>query len=773
MEAKVNSQAILLDNHADQQALRTFPSPYTSRTAPRATESWDLSWLLGVVKRRKLVIAGVAVATTVLSAALILLKDSLTPPAYEGSFQLLVEPVTVEDQLARSFVLAQRQGTELPGFNVQESGLDYETQIRVLLSPTVLEPVIQDIQARYPDVTYENLTRNLLINRVIVEKEDTEENTRLLQVTYTDNDTEKVSFILDKLAEAYLKYSLEVRRTSISQAVKFIDDQLPRLQQEVNELQGNLQQFRQQYNLIDPELQSENLSEQANALEQERLTNQAQLAEARSRYLTLQQQLASANSVSVLGEAPYYDTLLSQYQDVEGQLAVESARLSEQNPSLQALRERSENISSLMRNEAQKVLSRAADEIAALEARNQAIISSKNQLNQELQRLPAVTRQFSDLQRELGVSSDILNEFLNRREALRIDAAQRETPWEMVTPPSLAKNDNGEPVNVQEINKKLYLALAMILGSFLGLGVGFLLEILQDTPHSASEIKRLTGILVLGDVPIRDRADSSAMLPFARGLLPGQKPKQLSPAYGGEIGNNSVGNQGYYLPNSGSGVDSLGFVGYKTSPFEESFRSLYTNIQSLNLDEPVQSVVVSSALPGEGKSTVSANLAQAASALGKRVLVIDADLRHPQLHNYLGIVNSRGLSDLLSDENLDLEDVIQQSPVDPNLSVLTAGQPSPDPTRILASERMTDVTKRLQETYDFIIYDMPPVLGLADAILVAPRVDGVLMVVRLGKTNRTSIMQALDSLKVSKASVLGTIANGSTESATSVYSYYS
>jgi polysaccharide biosynthesis transport protein len=760
MEPERNSKTLATEGYPAQLS-QGSSVVYAPHIADKESDAWDVSWLFSVVRRRRLVIAGVAVATTVISAALILLRDSITPPTYEGTFQLLVEPVTAEDQLARLFVQAQRP-TDLGGVNFQDAGLDYETQLRVLESPTVLEPVIQQIQVRYPDVTYESLLKNLEISRVSVERDGREEGTKLLEVVYSGDDTEKVQFILDKLSETYLKYSLEVRRTSISQAVGFIDEQLPRLQEQVSELQGDIQDFRQRYNLIDPDLQSASLSEQLNTLEQNRLTNWTDLAAARSRYATLQQQLANANAVTVLGEAPYYENLLTQFQEIEGQLAVESARLSDQNPALQALYERRQNVLELMQREAQRVLSKSSDDVSALEARDQAIVTAKNQLNQQLQLLPAVTRQYTDLQRELSVSSDILNEFLNRREALRIDAAQRETPWELVTPATLVRDVEGKPINVADIDKRLYLALAVILGTLLGLGVSFLLELMQDTLYSPSELKRLTRMPVLGVIPLRDAATNDRLLlPVQSGL------RQLSPVLTTESGGTS---KEYLSSNAVGGANSQPAL--RTTIFTEAFRTLYTNIQSLGGDTDIRSVSISSSVPGEGKSTVAVNLALAAAALGKKVLLIDGDLRNPQIHNYLSLNNDRGFHDLLSSSNLKPEECVQYGLGESNLHVITAGQPSLDPTRLLASQRMKDMFEHFHAAYDFVIVDTPPILGMADTILLSAHTSGALVVVKLGSTSRATISQSIDNLRVCKAPVLGTVANGVREDNVTPYGYY-
>jgi capsular exopolysaccharide synthesis family protein len=172
-----------------------------------------------------------------------------------------------------------------------------------------------------------------------------------------------------------------------------------------------------------------------------------------------------------------------------------------------------------------------------------------------------------------------------------------------------------------------------------------------------------------------------------------------------------------------------------------------------------------------GKSTTAIYLAQAAAALGQRVLLVDADLRLPQLHNRLELDNVYGLSTIISSD-LDFERVVQTSLLDSNLSILTSGQVPPDPTKLLSSRKMQNLMEQFKAVYDLIIYDMPPILGLADVKLLALRTDGVVMVVGLDKTKTSAITQALEALKPSSIQILGAVANGSKDSVPALYDSY-
>jgi capsular exopolysaccharide synthesis family protein len=207
------------------------------------------------------------------------------------------------------------------------------------------------------------------------------------------------------------------------------------------------------------------------------------------------------------------------------------------------------------------------------------------------------------------------------------------------------------------------------------------------------------------------------------------------------------------LPAAGQAKDE------RSAFFLESFRSLYTNIRLLSTRQPIHSLVIGSAVPGDGKSTLAIYLAQTAASMGQRVLLVDADLRRPQLHVRLGLPNDRGLSDVITTD-LSLNDAIVRSSVEDNLFVLTAGQPTSDSIKLLSSGKMQYLMEQFQAFFDLVIYDTPPLLGLADGNILAANTDGIILVVGLQKTDRSLLTKSLESLKISGASVLGVVANG-------------
>lgn len=732
-------------------------SPVDEIQLPEPEHDLDLRWLWRVVKRRVWVIFGVAIAVTSGVGWWTFHQE----PQYETQFNLLVEPVAEPNKLDQ---LNQVPGLADP--NVQNSNLDYDTQIEVLRSPQVLEPFIKQISAKYPDVTYDSLiTENKLVIRRLKE-------TKILQISYQDTDPKKVQFILFELAKIYLRYSFQERQGDLSQGIRFVESQLPPLRQRVDKLQEQLQRFRQQYNLLDPEQQATQLAEQVKTLSQQQLDTQVNLSSERTLYRTLQGQLGlppnQAIAASYLSEAPRYQQLLNQLQEVEIKLATESARFLDENPAIQTLQDQRQNLLPLLRNEAQQVLGRnlsnsvittdslsspsslrsdltqqfieAANQIQVLDVQQSALNLAATRLNQQVKQMPLIARKYTDLQRELNVATESLNRFLAARETLQIDAAQKTLPWKLLSKPT-------EPQEPILPKPELNLGLSALAGLLLGLGVALLVEQFDNVVRSPEELKDSTRLPLLGVIPFhKDLSQSLVGLTL--------------------ITNHNGHHSEHNASTNGHPVDW-----YVASPFLEAFRSLQTNIRLLSADTQTSSLIISSPRQADGKSTVAVHLGQAAAAMGQRVLLVDADLRRPQIHDYFGLPNIQGLSNVIA-HNLKPEEVTHQLPAWHNLHVLTAGPIPPDPTKLLSSRRMQHLMEQFKSLFDLVIYDMPPSLGFADSKLLAPYTSGVVLVVRLGKTDSSMLRQTLDELKTARIPILGLVANSLRSNHDNYYHYY-
>ncbi|HEY9600640.1 MAG TPA: polysaccharide biosynthesis tyrosine autokinase [Allocoleopsis sp.] len=682
----------------------------------------DLGQLLGAVRRRSLLVLGVA--AVVASAAV--LKARSDTPVYQASFDILTQPVTAESEVVSSVPQTLTSSQEK-----KASATVDDTTIKVLKSPDVLSPAIEKLKARHPDASYEAVS-SLGITT----------SGNILTVTYQNPNPALVKDVLDVVAQAYLKYSLDERRTDIRQGLKFVEEQLPQLRSRVESQQDRLQKIRQQNNLVDPEKTGAQLSNQISAFEQQRIDNQLQLQQAKSLYADLQQELAQPSVESAastpLSDNARYQKILDRLQDIDGQIAKESARFLDTSPNMESLRQQRQKLLPLLRREGQRVEDEMTSRIRTLEVRDRILTQTLANLNFQVKQLSLINRDYSDIQRELQIATENLNQFLAKREALRIDLAQREIPWRLLAP-------IGKPQPSAASAKKNAI-LGTVVGLLLGLGVALIVDKLSNLVYTTKEVKEITKLPLLGVIPLAKEPRKFAPTVNVAALV-----QQANLNFG--LGKSERTQQ------------------QNATFFFEVFRSLYTNIRLLGSDTQICSFVISSAAQEDGKSTIAANLAQAAAAMGQRVLLVDTNLRHPSVDRQVELMNIQGLTDVISTD-LDFNEVIQRSPLEDNLFVLTAGPIPPDPIRLLASQKMQDLMEKLQAAFDLVIYDAPSLLGFADAYLLATHTNGIVLVTGLGKLKRSVLEQALEELKVSGTSLLGVVANRAKDYKPNAYSYY-
>ena len=693
----------------------------------------EISKLFAAARRRFGVVITVAIACTIVFVYFL----SKRPPTYQGKFQLLVEPVTIAENKLLTVITKTLGETN----SKTDSGLDYDSQINVLISPKLMSPIIAQIQTKYPEVDYKAIIGKLKIERLMKESEGT----RILEVTYSDQNANKVQFILNQVAQGYLRYSVEDYQTNIRQGIKFIEDQIPSLQRRVDTIQGQLQLLRQKYKLSDPNIESKFLSDQALNIGNQKMDVLSRLAQKNAEYGSLKKLFDEGKITAILSQDnTAYGILIKQMYELDNEVLVTSNDYQESSELMQGIRLRQRALQIRARAEAISILEKLKAEIQGLEARQQIITQAEKSLNQRITQFPAVARQYADLQRELEVSTDTLNQLVSKRDALRIDVAQQGLPWQLIAPPEIPRDKAGKPIKAAT-NKKSYILLA-ITGLVFGLGAGFLVEVLNNVFHSPEDVQDETKLPLLGVIPFtKELRKRSLILEIATQKF--ARVTEVANLTQRAIGNLMVASY------------KTTVQGYTASPFLEAFRYFYTYIRLLSSDKPIHSLVISSATLGDGKSTIAINLAKTAAAIGQRVLLVDADLRRPKIHQKLDLPNLRGLSEIIS-ADIGLNEVIQRSHLEENLFVLTAGSTPPDPIKHLSSEKMRHLMEQFQAFFDLVIYDTPPLFGLADGNLLAAYTDGVVLVVGLEKTDRFMVLKALDGLNIAGSTVLGVVANG-------------
>jgi capsular exopolysaccharide synthesis family protein len=493
-----------------------------------------------------------------------------------------------------------------------------------------------------------------------------------------------------------------------------------------------MQAFRQKYNFIDPENQSQVISVQVQSLTQQRIDINQKLTAARANYVRLSKQ---EEQLAILNNAPLYQQLISQQRQLDIQISGELARFQPGNPVILTLEEKRANLLPIIQAEATRTIniriSEAATLVKQVETDNQYLAQVEKQLQQKLDQLPILSRQYVDIQQNLQIANESLNRFLAAREQLQIEIAQTELPWELIQAASQPQN----PIS-PDIPRNLLLGF--VASFLLGIGAAQVREQTDNTYHSVDNLRDKTGLPLLGS------------LPFDKNLVKNQSSNPTNIFSDGVL----------------KGVDKLANIPHHRSSryygqgsFWESLQILYNNIQLLNSGRPIKSLVVSSAIPGDGKSTVAFHLAQTAAAMGKKVLLVDCDLRKSEIHKLAQLNNLWGLSSLISSD-MSVGQVIQEIPQLASLSVITAGPIPPDPTRLLSSDKMGQMMDYFSENFDLVIYDSPPLSALVDARLVAVHADGVILVARIDKTDKTVLKHVLETFKTSPVNLLGLVVNG-------------
>lgn len=744
METENGAHIVPISNQSRQ--VQQFASDEGEDLSAQPQKGLNLAPLLRTFQRKAIIIVGIV--GLVGAAAVWQIKGGKR--TYQGDFRMLVEPVTTEARIADPSALANREGG-VP--NREFFSLDYATQLEILQSPQMLSTIAKQVRKRYPEFTEELLKKGLVVLRLGNNMLD---QTKILEVRFIGQDPQLVELVLQETKKKYLKYSLDERKTRIGEGVNFIEDQLPGLNKRVNSLKSELQIIQQQQKLTNPEEQGTQLIEQVKEIEASDLETQRMLQEQKTLYANLQKQLdftpEEAIAASALSEEPQYKELLAKVKEVEGQIAVERARFKSANPLVEALERKRSNLVALLDQQTQRILGQnlagaranskvqnfqnsiriglikqlvdTANQIQVLEARSQAITQTRNDLNRRAREFPAIARRYNELQQQLDIAARTRDQLLTQRETLRVQAAQSQVPWEIISEPTIPRDPKGNLIPVASKNKNKFV-MAALGGLLLGLGTAIILEKLRGIFYCADDLKDAVDSPLLGVIPL----DKSA--------------KKLSYAS---------------LASAYDAVEGKGGNNKNASQFIEAFDSLYTNIRFLSSNRPIVSIAVGSATPGEGKSMLALNLAHVAALAGQRVLLVDANLHDPNLHLMLDVPNFKGLSNLL-DDRLDPSEIIQRSPLADNLFVLTSGVPLPGTARRLASAQMQYLMDELNAIFDLVIYDTPPLAESKDANFLAARTNGILMVVAIRKTKQSAVKQVLGQLENFGIPCLGVVAN--------------
>ncbi|MBD2363128.1 polysaccharide biosynthesis tyrosine autokinase [Anabaena minutissima FACHB-250] len=649
-------------------------------------------------------------------------------PVYEANGKLLFN----KQSGVSSLTGVSEQVGQLSGVTNLSNPL--ETEAEVIRSNTISLKTIADLQLK--DAEGNLLELDAFLRLLTVKSV---RGTDILQLSYRSTDAQEAAKVINSLMSAYLENNILVNRSEARAAREFLDKQLPQVEAKVAESELALRMFKEKYQVVSLGEEAKEGVKQLNDLSNQMTRLQAQLADARSRSGALQKQLAlttkQAVALSTLSQSNAVQQVLTEYRKVQDQLAVERSRYTDEHPVIvnllekeQALRQHLERRVSqtvginesieeqdLQVGQLQQTLTTdlVQIEVQRLGLENQVGVLMKAFVlyQARMRSLPRLEQTQLRLERQLQVARTSYEQMLKRLQDVQVVENQNVGNARVISEALLPK----KPISPRIA---LNLALGGFLGIFAALGIALLLESVDKSVKTAEEAKRLLNYPLLGTIPIFDQK--------AR-LANGEKSTELP-----------------VLNNPYSSVNA-------------AFEMLQINLGFTLSDKELKVIVVSSSVMGEGKSFIAANLAVATAQMGKRVLLIDADMRRPHQHDVWQIPNMMGLSNVLvgqSEFGKTTKEVVV------NLDLLTAGTIPPNPVVLLDSQRMASLIAQAKEDYDYIIIDTPPMSMLADAMIVSNLADGMLLVARPGVVNSAAAKATKDLLEHSRVGVLGMVVNG-------------
>jgi tyrosine-protein kinase Etk/Wzc len=553
-------------------------------------------------------------------------------------------------------------------------------------------------------------------------------------VRYESRDDVLVYRVPNAIARTFIDARQSIQKTEARSIVEFLRGQIDAITVQLAAAEDTLRAFRENEQVVSLEAQATtqvsrlaDLQAQRNQLDAERAALSALLEEVEAAAAVASPTMPSPYrrlvAFPTLFRNQATSELLRSLTTLENERAQLLNRRTEAHPDVQVLTERIRELEEQLRSIATTYLQGIANHVASLD-------STLARFGAQLERIPAKEVQFARLQRQAKVLEEIYVLLQTRLKEAEIAQAVEDPSVRLIDPAV-------PPIKPIKPRLPLNIALALVLGAMVGVGVAFIREYMDTTIHTRDEVQEITGVTVLGLIPrIREAAP---------GVINGRR-RALAASTNG----------------TGSGGFEMRLVTGRDprNPVSEAYRSLRTNITFAQPDRPPKALVFTSPTPGDGKSTSAANLAVTLTQQGLKVLLVDADLRRGVLNGVFGVDREPGLSNVLL-FGTDVTQAIRQVDLGESgiLHVLPTGTFPPNPAELLGSERMRGLLQRLEEIYDAVILDAPPLNLVTDAAVLGTNADGVLLVARANKTEKGALHFAIEQLRNVRAPILGAVLN--------------
>lgn len=569
-------------------------------------------------------------------------------------------------------------------------------------------------------------------------------NTHIIEVHYRSPDKDLAATVVNTVMTTYTENNFKSRFDSTMQASDWLSKQLVDLQMKVETSQEKLVRYQKEHEILGIDEKQNITTSKLDELNKALTMAESERMDKESVYRLVQagdtDTIASAASaLDAAGPGSQSaSSLLEILRAKEADLKIQVAELNTQfgpsYPKLAQLNNQIKEIDSQILTETRKIAGKIKGQYLAALQRENMLHDALEKQKQEANQLNESAIEYSLLKRDLDTNRQLYEGLLEKLKEAGVSAGLRSNNFRIV---DVARVPNA-PI---EPNIPRNLSFAFMLGLTSGVGLAFLLEGLDNTVRTTEQAQMISGLPPLGMIPLGSRSARE-----------GANAKRL------------------VIATSKEAVELITQV-RPQSQMAESYRALRTSLLLSNLGAPPKVIMVTSALPQEGKTTTSINCAVVLAQKGIRVLLIDADLRRPSIHKTLGMGPRSGLSNVLTG-SATLEQAITRSPVLPNLNILPAGTPPPNPAELLASSNMRDVLEELRGQYDHIVVDTPPTLSVTDAVVLSPRADAIVLVIRSGQTTKQALRRSRDILTQVNAKVSGVLLNAVDLSSPDYYYYY-
>jgi len=568
-------------------------------------------------------------------------------------------------------------------------------------------------------------------------------NSHITKVSFRSPDKDLTANVVNTLMSTYTENNFKSRFDSTMQASDWLSKQLVDLQMKVETSQEKLVRYQKEHEILGIDEKQNITTAKLDELNKALTAAESERMDKESVYRLVQagdaDTIASAaGALDAAGAGNQSGGLLESLRTKEADLKIQAAELSTQfgpsYPKLAQLENQLKEIDAQLLAETKKVGGKIRGQYMAALQRENMLHDALEKQKQEANKLNESAIEYSLLKRDLDTNRQLYEGLLEKLKEAGVSAGLRSNNFRIVDVARV-------PTAPVEPNIPRNLAFAFMLGLTSGVGLAFLLEGLDSTVRTTEQAQMISGLPPLGMIPLGSRTARE-----------GANPKRL------------------VIATSKEAVELITQV-RPQSQMAESYRALRTSLLLSNLGAPPKVIMVTSALPQEGKTTTSINCAVVLAQKGIRVLLIDADLRRPSIHKTLGMGPRSGLSNVLTG-SATLQQAITRSPTLPNLDVLPAGTPPPNPAELLASSNMRDVLQELRGQYDHIVVDTPPTLSVTDAVVLSPRADAIVLVIRSGQTTKQALRRSRDILMQVNAKVSGVLLNAVDLSSPDYYYYY-